>query len=63
MAYYSTEKDPPEVYHVCRNCTKGNNIEKRYLAEGKPPGARLCEDCARLQRQGQCIPGTPTPAR
>ena len=63
MAYYSTEKDRPDRYHECKNCHVGNNIGKQYLAEGKPPGARLCEICARLQRQGNCTPGTPIPAR
>jgi len=63
MAYYSTQKRRPEVYHVCKNCTRGNNIEKRYLAEGKPRGVRLCKICVRLQRGRKCRAGTPIPAR
>ena len=64
MAYYSKlEKD---VYHICKNCTKGNNIEKENLHEGQPPEARLCEECADLispSISGKCISGTPTPAK
>lgn len=61
MAYYSRLR--PTVYHVCKNCTVGNNIEAQNLREGKPEGARLCESCAELQKDGKCILGTPTPAR
>lgn len=60
MAYYSALE--PEKYHVCKNCTTGNNIEARNLREGKPEGARLCKDCAELQSKGECIPGMPKPA-
>lgn len=56
MAYYSREKNPPEVYHVCRNCPEGSKIEERYLAEGKPPGATLCTLCDKLRHAGQCPP-------
>lgn len=61
MAYY-TRKDPT-IYHVCKNCYVGNNIERENLVQGTPPGARLCEICARLQRERNCTPGKPTPAR
>lgn len=61
MAYYS--KLDPSVYHMCRNCTKGNNIEAENLVEGQPPGAKLCDECEDKQRRGECVPGTPTPAR
>ena len=61
MSYYS--KRDPTIYHSCKNCTVGNNIEKENLSEGQPTGARLCKDCADLQREGRCTPGTPTPAK
>jgi len=61
MAYYSQAQ--PQIYHVCKNCHVGNNIEARNLREGQPEGARLCETCAKLHNEGQCVPGTPTPAR
>jgi hypothetical protein len=61
MAYYS--KESPSVYHVCRNCHVGNNIERENLKQGTPPGAKLCDECERLQREGKCNYGTPTPAR
>lgn len=61
MAYYKQAQ--PEIYHVCKNCHVGNNIEARNLREGQPPGARLCEVCDALRRDNNCTPGTPTPAR
>lgn len=61
MAYYS--KESPEIYHVCKNCHVGNNIEARNLREGQPAEARLCSTCDNLRSNGNCTPGTPTPAR
>jgi hypothetical protein len=61
MAYYS--KLNPEIYHICKNCTVGNNIEKHNLVEGQPPGARLCKNCADMTSQNRCIHGTPIPAK
>jgi hypothetical protein len=61
MAYHTT-KDP-KIYHACKNCTVGNNIEKENLAQGIPSGARLCKECQDLQANNRCIPGTPSPAR
>lgn len=58
MAYY--KKDEPTVYHVCSNCTEGNNIEEVNLIIGQPPpGAILCEKCNDLKRQGKCEYGIP----
>ena len=61
MAYYS--KEQPEIYHVCKNCHVGNNIEAENLREGQPAGARLCNTCDDLRSKGDCTPGTPAPAR
>ncbi len=64
MAYYSTLET--EVYHTCRNCTRGNNIEAENLCKGQPLEARLCEECAGLadpSTSGICVSGTPTPAK
>ena len=61
MAYYS--KKEPLVYHLCRNCHAGNNIERENLKEGIPTGAKLCDECARLRDEGKCNYGTPIPAR
>jgi len=71
MAYYSAEC--PEIYHVCQNCYLGQNIEAKYLLQGKPRPVRgrngkikkprVCKICARLCSAGTCIPGTPIPAR
>ncbi len=38
-----------EVYHNNKNCTKGNNIEDKYLAEGKG-GKRLCSECKKRNK-------------
>jgi hypothetical protein len=61
-AYYSKAYPRPKIYHVCQNCNVGNNIEAKYLVAGKPPGAKLCQNCARLRKKGKCIRGIPTPA-
>ena len=61
MAYYSTLKTG--VYHVCKNCHVGNNIEGRNLRTGQPPEASLCELCKDLRNAGRCEPGIPIPAR
>jgi hypothetical protein len=70
MAYYSAEH--PEIYHVCQNCYLGQNIEFKYLRQGKPRPAkgrdgktrkpRVCKICARLCSAGESIPGAPIPA-
>ena len=61
MAYHS--KEVLDIYHECKNCTVGNNIEPENLVPGKPPGARLCKPCKKLQEARDCEPGIPTPAR
>ena len=61
MAYYSIKV--LNIYHVCKNCTVGNDIEKENLKVGQPAGARLCDECKDLQGQYKCEPGVPTPAR
>ncbi len=60
-AYYSRQENPPGVYHLCSNCPEGIKIGKQYLAEGKPPGAKLCTLCDRLRHAGLCPPGPPPP--
>lgn len=61
MAYYSTAD--PAIYHLCKNCKVGNNIEAPNLCEGQPSEARLCKICAEMLRKGECTYGTPKPAR
>ncbi|MBU0611007.1 MAG: hypothetical protein KKI08_24210 [Armatimonadetes bacterium] len=61
MAYHS--KLDTSIYHECKNCTVGNNIEKANLKEGKPAGASKCKVCATLQSEKKCTWGTPTPAQ
>lgn len=46
-------KKNPGVYHLCSNCTEGNNIEKENRAPGTGGGS-LCETCKRLQSDGGC---------
>jgi len=39
--YYSENQD---VYHMCGNCTEGNNIEPKNRRSGTG-GKRLCKRC------------------
>ena len=61
MAYYSRLET--EVYHICKNCHVGNNIEAENLVEGQPAGSRLCKECADLRDSSNCTYGTPTPSK
>jgi len=61
MAYHS--KKIEKIYHTCRNCHIGNNIEKENLRKGKPYNPRLCRECEEIQKKGNCEPGIPIPAR
>lgn len=63
--YWSTHPGDKPVYHTCRKCTEGNNIEKGYLESGNSPPAdyRKCGKCDMLENSGNCETGVPTPAR
>lgn len=41
------------VYHVCSNCTEGNNIEKENKTRGTG-GGRMCQRCKELRKQKKC---------
>ena len=41
------------VYHVCSNCTEGNNIERENLRSGTGNGD-LCDTCKDLVSKGGC---------
>lgn len=41
-SYYSVDSD---VYHVCRNCTLGDNIESDKRRTGDPGKRRKCQRC------------------
>ena len=43
----------PGVYHVCTNCTEGNNIERENRVPGTG-GGKMCERCKELTNQGKC---------
>ena len=43
----------PGVYHVCSNCTEGDNIEPQYKKPGTG-GGTLCKRCEALQKEGKC---------
>jgi hypothetical protein len=49
---YHTKKTT-EVYHVCKGCTVGNNIERVNYTGGKGR-KRLCYICERLVRERKC---------
>ena len=40
--YYSRDSD---VYHICKNCTIGDNIEPDKLERGSPGNRSLCKRC------------------
>ena len=40
--YFSVDS---EVYHICSNCTTGNNIEPDKHRRGNPGRRRLCQRC------------------
>ena len=46
-------KKNPGVYHVCSNCTEGNNIETENKVSGTG-GGTLCNRCKDLQASGGC---------
>jgi len=48
--YWSTRKGE-DRYHVCSNCTVGDNIEKDYLKSGAitPVGYTLCDRCKKIR--------------
>ena len=46
-------KKNPGKYHVCSNCTEGNNIEHQYRAPGTG-GGTLCSNCQDLINKGKC---------
>jgi hypothetical protein len=41
-AYYSVDSN---VYHVCQNCTLGDNIEADKRESGKPGSRKMCQRC------------------
>ncbi len=69
MAYYS--RLVRGIYHECRNCEVGNNIEEHNLLRGKPKpvkgrngkikNPRLCKVCEDLRNEVRCVPGVPPP--
>ncbi len=61
--YYSNAELKPKIYHLCPNCYLGNNIEELNLSNGRPQGAELCQNCARLRNKGKCVSGDMIPAQ
>lgn len=50
-----------DLYHECRNCTIGKNVESYDVRDGIPPRARLCDECSKLSKENRCQPGKPIP--
>ncbi len=48
-AYHSIKSDA-DVYHVCRNCTEGNDIEPENRSAGKGDKKKLCEKCKSMKQ-------------
>jgi hypothetical protein len=51
VPFHSTKN--PGVYHVCTNCTEGNNIESQYKKQGTG-GGRMCSRCEDLTKSDRC---------
>ncbi len=52
-AYHSTKSDA-NIFHLCRNCIDGNDIEKEYRCAGKGDNTDLCEKCRELIQNNNC---------
>ena len=46
LPYYSRDS---EIYHNCKNCTLGDNIESDKLQKGNPCKRHLCQRCKDIQ--------------
>lgn len=65
--YYSSKC--PQIFHICKNCFLGQNIESKNLIKDQPPlvkdgkEPRLCKVCTKDCIIGECMVGTPIPAQ
>lgn len=48
---YWSARQGEDKYHVCKNCTVGNDIEADYYRTGlsAPAGYKLCDRCQKIQ--------------
>jgi hypothetical protein len=48
--YWST-REGEDRYHVCGNCSTGDNIQPDYKKSGSvtPVGYKLCETCVKIR--------------
>jgi len=42
----------PGKYHICSTCTEGDNIEPKYVVQGK--SGDLCKHCEARVKAGTC---------
>jgi len=61
MEYHS--RCSKKIYHICRNCPVGNNIEAENLKEGRPTNSRMCYVCKKKKKRNKCTRGIPIPAQ
>ena len=62
MVYWSAKKT--NIYHTCKNCTVGKNIESHNLRIGTPYFlSAKCSDCKELEQQNKSNLDIPTFAR
>ena len=47
MAYWTKSEEAKPVYHVYKDCSEGEKIEKKNRVDGVAPAGRdVCEKCA-----------------
>ena len=51
---YHSKKPDRDIYHLCRNCTEGNNIEPENRCSGKGNKKKRCKHCEKLIQNNQC---------
>lgn len=51
--FHTVEPGKPHVYHNNSACHDGKDIHPLHRRSGPGVGRRLCEECARLNRQGR----------
>ncbi|HEY9297676.1 MAG TPA: hypothetical protein VIQ31_15185 [Phormidium sp.] len=49
--WHSIKEGTKKVFHNNTECTKGDDIEKKYRKQGEGIGRELCEYCSNLEKK------------
>lgn len=49
--WHSSKEGTKKVFHNNTECTKGNNIEKKYWKQGEGKDRELCVECSNLEKK------------